>query len=187
MVTLGGLVIPNAETYEQLYPVRVRRQEMRADGGGAGQWRGGTGAEYEVELKSPAEYSFPRRRHGTSDRHRRRRWRRRQGSVHRRCRRHGRAAHAAAVCALATRPVSAHVSSPGGGGFGDPLDRDPAAVLRDVRDGVVTQREAEEVYGVVFATASLDSGTPVIDIEATRARQHEMRAARHAATVCPSP
>ena len=24
----------------------------------AGQWRGGTGAEYDVELKSPAEYSF---------------------------------------------------------------------------------------------------------------------------------
>ena len=58
MITLGGLVIPNAETYEQLYPVRVRQQEMRPDAAGAGQWRGGTGVEYDVELKSPAEYSF---------------------------------------------------------------------------------------------------------------------------------
>jgi N-methylhydantoinase B/oxoprolinase/acetone carboxylase alpha subunit len=101
------------------------------------------------------------------------------------------------------------VSSPGGGGYGDPIDRDPAAVLRDVRDDVVTQREAEEVYGVVFATgahsvggepgptsrgadsASVDPGTPVIDTEATRARRHEMRAARYvataAATASPSP
>jgi hypothetical protein len=110
------------------------------------------------------------------------------------------------------------VSSPGGGGYGDPIDRDPAAVLRDVRDDVVTQREAEEVYGVVFATrahsvggeprpgesgatssaadsASVDPGIPVIDTEATRARRHEMRAARHvanavataAATASPSP
>ena len=58
MVTLGGLVLPNAETYEQLYPVNVLRQEFRADGGGAGQWRGGTGVLYEVEVASDAEYSF---------------------------------------------------------------------------------------------------------------------------------
>jgi N-methylhydantoinase B len=210
MITLGGLVIPNAETYEQLYPVRVRRQEMRADAAGAGQWRGGTGAEYDVELKSPAEYSFRGEGmgrptglgvEGGTD-----------GKV---------------ACIAVTEgageprtpppyalwrlgPSRLTVSSPGGGGYGDPIDRDPAAVLRDVRDDVVTQREAEEVYGVVFDTgahsvggeprpgepgptsrgadsASVDPGTPVVDTEATRARRHEMRAARHAATASPSP
>ena len=76
-------------------------------------------------------------------------------------------------------PSRLTVASPGGGGYGDPLDRDPAAVLRDVRDEVVTQREAEEVYGVVLATAA---DSVVIGAEATDARRHEMRAARRAAT-----
>src|SRR5690606_5472752 len=58
MVTLGGLVIPNAETYEQLYPVKVLRQELRQDGGGAGCKRGGTGVIFEIEIESAAEYSF---------------------------------------------------------------------------------------------------------------------------------
>jgi N-methylhydantoinase B/oxoprolinase/acetone carboxylase alpha subunit len=178
---------------------------MRADAAGAGQWRGGTGAEYDVELKSPAEYSFRGEgmgrptglgvEGGTA------------GKV---------------ACIAVTEgageprtpppyalwrlgPSRLTVSSPGGGGYGDPIDRDPAAVLRDVRDDVVTQREAEEVYGVVFAdgahsiggeprpgepgsasrgagSASVDPGTPVIDTEATRARRHKMRAERHAAT-----
>jgi N-methylhydantoinase B len=187
MITLGGLVIPNAETYEQLYPVRVRRQEMRADGAGAGQWRGGTGAEYDVELKSPAEYSF--RGEGMG----------RPTGLGVEGGADGRVAYIAVAegagepripppyALWRLGPSRLTVSSPGGGGYGDPLDRDPAAVLRDVRDEVVTQREAEEVYGVVFATAPVDSGPPVIDIEATRARHEEMRAARHPATASPSP
>ena len=55
MVTLGGLVLPNAETYEQLYPVHVVRQELRTDGGGAGQWRGGTGIDFEARIDREAE------------------------------------------------------------------------------------------------------------------------------------
>ena len=37
-----------------------------------------------------------------------------------------------------------------GGGYGDPLDRDPAAVARDVRVGVATEEAALRVYGVVL-------------------------------------
>ena len=37
-----------------------------------------------------------------------------------------------------------------GGGYGDPLDRDPAAVARDVRVGVSTEESARRVYGVVL-------------------------------------
>jgi N-methylhydantoinase B len=37
----------------------------------------------------------------------------------------------------------------GGGGFGDPLDREPDRVLRDVRDGYVTLDGAVRDYGVV--------------------------------------
>ena len=39
--------------------------------------------------------------------------------------------------------------SQGGGGFGDPLDRDPAAVALDVAEGLVTPEGADRDYGVV--------------------------------------
>jgi N-methylhydantoinase B len=38
-----------------------------------------------------------------------------------------------------------------GGGLGDPLDREPAEVARDVRHGRITAAEAEAIYGVVLA------------------------------------
>jgi N-methylhydantoinase B len=44
----------------------------------------------------------------------------------------------------------------GGGGYGDPIDRDPAAVLRDVRSGLVSDRAARDVYGVVMSDGALD-------------------------------
>jgi len=40
---------------------------------------------------------------------------------------------------------------PGGGGYGDPLDRDPRLVLEDVLNGLVSQEWAERIYGVVLA------------------------------------
>src|SRR5581483_10896757 len=45
--------------------------------------------------------------------------------------------------------------SGGGGGWGDPLDRDPAAVLDDVRNEYVTVKGAERDYGVVIDPATL--------------------------------
>ena len=39
--------------------------------------------------------------------------------------------------------------SPGGAGHGDPRDRDPQAVARDVRQGLVSRDAAEALYGVV--------------------------------------
>jgi N-methylhydantoinase B len=48
------------------------------------------------------------------------------------------------------------IVSPGGGGYGLAIDRDPAGVLGDVRNGLVTEDEAREVYGVVFAGDAVD-------------------------------
>jgi N-methylhydantoinase B len=39
------------------------------------------------------------------------------------------------------------LQTPGGGGYGDPRERPPDAVARDVRRGYVSQRAAREVYG----------------------------------------
>jgi N-methylhydantoinase B len=45
------------------------------------------------------------------------------------------------------------LDTPGGGGYGDPLEREPAAVLADIREGYVTVEAAERDYGVVLAKA----------------------------------
>ena len=47
-------------------------------------------------------------------------------------------------------PGTYRALSPGGGGYGDPSTRDPAHVLRDVRDGVVSAAGAERDYGVAI-------------------------------------
>jgi N-methylhydantoinase B len=63
------------------------------------------------------------------------------------------------------------MESSGGGGHGDPLDRDPADVARDVAEGLVGADPAESVYGVVLAEGRVDP-------EATRRRRAAIRAAR---------
>jgi N-methylhydantoinase B len=61
----------------------------------------------------------------------------------------------------------------GAAGYGDPLDRDPAAVQRDVFNELVTVGHARDVYGVVFAAAGLE-----VDDEATASRRAELRQGR---------
>ena len=55
--------------------------------------------------------------------------------------------HAKALKDLAADEVI-HVNLPGGGGYGDPFQRDPQKVLWDVIEGYVTPSEAEKNYGV---------------------------------------
>ena len=61
----------------------------------------------------------------------------------------------------------------GGGGYGDPLERDVDAVLRDVRNEMLSPAKAEADYGVVIDTASW-----TVDAAATRARRAAIAAAR---------
>ena len=62
---------------------------------------------------------------------------------------------------------------PGGGGWGDPLDRDPGRVLRDVRNELVSPAAAERDYGVV-----VDTGRWTVDEVATASLRAERRAAQ---------
>ena len=57
----------------------------------------------------------------------------------------------------------------GGGGWGDPLLRDPVAVARDVKNGKVSLKAARAEYGVV-----LDEGTLETDEEATVALRRQI-------------
>jgi N-methylhydantoinase B len=59
----------------------------------------------------------------------------------------------------------------GGGGHGDPLDREPERVAADVLDEYVTPQAARELYGVVFS----DEEEAVVDAEATAALRASMR------------
>ena len=61
----------------------------------------------------------------------------------------------------------------GGGGFGDPLERDPDALLSDCRERIVSPEVANDVYGVVFVK-NLKS----VDEAATATRRAELRRAR---------
>ncbi len=58
----------------------------------------------------------------------------------------------------------------GGGGFGDPLERDPDAVRADVLDEIYTREAAERAFAVVIEPATME-----IDVEATRALRVERR------------
>ena len=156
LITLGGLTLPNLEVYEQLYPVHFKRQELRCDSAGPGRFRGGAGADYEVEVATPADYAYRGEGVGTPSSFGA------QG---------GRAGIGGEVMlTLATPgpdggrhvdgwkygvyrfgPATYRSLSPGGGGFGDPRTRDPERVLRDVRDGIVSVASAERDYGVAIA------------------------------------
>ena len=58
----------------------------------------------------------------------------------------------------------------GGGGWGNPLDRDIALVEKDVRDGFVSRQAAQHDYGVVF-----EDGRLVVDVDATRQLRQTLR------------
>jgi N-methylhydantoinase B len=166
--TLGGLVLPNVEDLELTYPIEVTRQEFRTDGGGAGKMRGGTGICYEARQLAPTETTFrdeaSRRPSGGGvlggyD-----------GAVGTiRCR-------SADGCIIATPaygtvrcgPMELSIESAGGGGWGDPIERDPEAVRRDVLNELVSREAARSIYNVV-----LSDDLTVVDHEATNRARSE--------------
>jgi len=70
------------------------------------------------------------------------------------------------------------VVTTGGGGWGDPLEREPAMVQRDVTEGRVSRESAHNDYGVVFAPG-VDLDDAHIDMAATNSCRAALRAQRH--------
>jgi len=62
------------------------------------------------------------------------------------------------------------VITSGAGGWGDPLERDPELVLRDVRDEKVSAKRAREAYGVVINEAAME-----IDVAETEKLRKQMK------------
>ena len=173
MSAFGALILPNAEMSEQLYPVRVHRQELRCDGAGAGEYRGGPGVHYVADVLFPSEYSFRGeclkvpRAYGTNGGE--------AGTVNalRLTPVDGTLFDAPTYGIREVGPARVELISGGGGGWGDPLDRDPEQVLRDVCDDVVSVDAARDTYGVV-----LDASGVSVDVQQTETRRQTLRAAR---------
>ena len=68
------------------------------------------------------------------------------------------------------------VVSGDGGGYGDPLERDPALVARDVENGTTTKRAARDVYGVVLDEISF--AVDAVGTDQRRASKRRERLAR---------
>lgn len=136
--TIGISKAPPIEIMEQNFPVLYHRYALREGSGGAGLHRGGLGLEYEVELRrGTARASFvmdhgrfgPQGALGGAD-----------GAVNEVEVVHSGIAHVPEHLSKAQDiPLAAgdrvRVRTPGGGGYGDPDDRDPALVADDRRLG----------------------------------------------------
>lgn len=133
------------EAFESISPLLVLRKELRVDSGGAGQFRGGLGQDVEIEVRaeSPVRLSL------LSDRQKYPPEGLEGGGP-------GAAVEITLEDGTKPHPKSRSVLQPGdrltlrfggGGGFGDPQQRDRAAVTADVRDGYVSAHAAERLYG----------------------------------------
>jgi N-methylhydantoinase B len=179
--------IPDVESYEAAYPVLFLYRRLAKDSGGAGLHRGGVGLEAAwtpwgadrlIGMTNAAAWQIPvpgaqggypggateqRRIRGAAN-----------GSLPATLDpSQGDSIEAKAKDVVLRRGEIWYMRYPGGGGWGDPLDRDPDLVVHDVRIGSVSERAADAAYGVV-----LRDEAPGYDAEATHRRRDDIRARR---------
>jgi N-methylhydantoinase B len=173
--SFGNLWKATAEINESLYPHIQWSRDYRTDSGGAGQWRGLCGSHYEKEVLVDAKvytyvvgmkYPMPGICGGEP------------GEPNKMVIRYGSDDPFVVKHTANWEPISAGervmYDYGGGGGWGDPLDRDPQAVLDDVLDEYVSVEAATRDYGVVL-TGSLEDLTLAIDTDATDRLRSERR------------
>lgn len=148
-------MVPNArnlptEFIEQSFPIIVERTSLFADSGGAGRYRGGLGYLKEIRVLRDGFIltCCDRTAFGC--------WGVSGGKAGRpggSTINPGTDGEQHIQFSRDSVPVKAgdivRVTTPGGGGFGDPLERDPQAVRLDVQRGLVSARSAADDYGVV--------------------------------------
>ena len=160
VVDLANLRNSPLETVESKSSTRVYRYGLLPDSGGAGRHRGGCGVVFEFEVLAPDCVIIAR----GMERLRFQPWGLRGG----RCGANGRIEvkragtdrfeqiHKADALRASIGDV-VRLSTAGGGGHGDPLERDAQRVLDDVLNGFVTVAGAERDYGVVVRNGMLDA------------------------------
>ena len=160
------------EVQEALYPLRVEKWGIRPDSAGAGQWRGGIGLEKVVVPLVPCRVHVLNERIGCPP------WGilgGRDGAPPRiAIERPGQDAEEVRKANAPLNPGDrVRVQTSGGGGYGNPLHRDPAMVAADVRLGYVSRAAAASLYGVILDA----SGNPLARETAAK-RQSLARKAR---------
>ena len=159
---ISTATIPPLEILEAAYPVRFTKWALREDSGGAGRYRGGLGAIYEIALLEANADVFlfgergkvaPRGIVGGGD-----------AATNRFVYEQADGEHTPPMVSKMvgihiTRGQKLRLETPGGGGYGNALDRPPEAVLADVTLGYVSAEVASDSYGVVIAAdGTLDAG-----------------------------
>ena len=147
--TIGISKAPPVEIMEQKFPVLYRRYALHEGSGGAGAHRGGFGLDYEIELlRGEARASFvmdhgrtgPQGALGGQDGALNRVEILRGGEIHV-------PPHLSKAQDIALSPGDrVRVRTPGGGGFGEPAQRDPALIEEDVRLGRYTAEQASQLW-----------------------------------------
>tara|TARA_Y100001960_G_scaffold328597_1_gene417795 strand:+ start:1188 stop:2927 length:1740 start_codon:yes stop_codon:yes gene_type:complete len=162
--TIGISKTTPIEVMEQYYPVIFEEFSLNEGSGGAGRMRGGFGVNYKIRLcDGEARASMvmdhgrtgPKGALGGND-----------GGL-----------NMVVVNKNGVEYIPPHlskdqdikiqpgdtvrVSTPGGGGFGNPFDRDPQLVERDVKRGYYDQDQARQLFGVVIGSTGL------VDLKAT--------------------
>ena len=152
-----------AEVIESISPVVMHRREFRPDSEGPGRHRGGFGQEMELGVRSDSPWTLsamydrtrfpaPGMRGGSPGS---------PGAV--------RIADGDSLHPKRQQRIPAGerilLDLPGGGGYGNSLERDPDLVRRDVKDGLVSVERARKVYYVALTREG--NGTYVVDEEET--------------------
>ena len=170
---LANMAAQSAEVSEIENPVEILANELVADACGAGRFRGGAPfyrdyrmreEEATVQIRSDRQVHRPYGLYGG-----------RPGAPGAVLLNPGEEAKTlpSKVTMTCRRGDVVRWVLPGGGGWGDPLDRDPGRVLRDVRNELVSPAAAERDYGVV-----VDTGRWTVDEAATVRLRAERRAAQ---------
>ncbi len=177
-VSFGNLIRATAEINESIFPHRQMARDYATDTGGPGKWRGNPGSLYVKQLTAPAtvysyvvgrKYPMPGIAGGKDGMPNEMRCR--VGSPHE------------FVSEGPSRQVLHQAGEAyayrygGGGGWGDPLERDPEKVIEDVLDEYVSLRGAKYDYGVVLQ-GGVENLDLEVDGEATRDLRSQMRAER---------
>jgi len=169
----ANMASQSIEVVETEHPVQILRYEFVTDGGGAGKYRGGV--PYRRDYRFLEDEAVLQVR---SDRHTHRPYGLEGGQP-------GKASQSVMDPEGAHRLLDSKLTMtikrgmvfrhclPGSGGWGDPLERDPAKVLADLRNEFVSLAAAALEYGVV-----IDPATLKVDEPATARRRARMRAQR---------
>ncbi len=177
-VSFGNLIRATAEINESIFPVRHIARDYATDTGGAGKWRGCPGTLYVKEICAPAQiytyvvgkkYPMPGIAGG------------KDGAPNQlRLNVGGPREHEVESTAFYVDHAPGERYAyryGGGGGWGDPLERDPQQVLEDVLDEYVSVEGARRDYGVVLR-GTLKALDLQVDSRATRVLRDSIRSKR---------